>query len=85
MLVSSLMHPCIDSGPGPAPASSDRRHGADDGVAMRVFHVFPGGAHHGSVGPGSLPHPAPPEPPLSGGDGPLPPGAALQRRWGDAD
>lgn len=77
---------CVDSGPARArSASSGCRHGADDGVAVRVFHVFPGGAHHGSVGPGPVPHSAPPESPLPGRDGPLPPGAALQGRRGDAD
>ena len=60
-------------------------HGADDGVSVRVFHVFPGGAHHGSVGPGSVPQPAPPEPPVPGGDGSIPAGAALQGRGGDTD
>lgn len=78
---------CVDSGPGPArsASSSGCRHGADDGVAVRVFYVFSGGAHHRSVGPGTLPHSAPQESPLPGRDGPLPPGVALQGWWGDAN
>lgn len=70
--------------PRPA-ASSGRHHGANDGVAVRVFHVFSGGAHHGSVRPGPIPHAAPPESPLLGRDGPLPAGAAVQGRRRDAD
>lgn len=66
-------------------ASSGRHHGANDGVAVRVFHVFSGGAHHRSVRPGPLSHAAPPESPLPGRDGPLPAGAAVQGRRRNAD
>lgn len=74
--------------PHPTPAlsaSSGRHHGANDGVPVRVFHVFSGGAHHRSVRPGPLSHAAPPESPLPRRDGPLPTGAAVQGRRRNAD
>lgn len=58
-------------------ASSGCRHGTDDGVTVRILYVFSGGAYHGSVGPGPLPHATPQESFVLGRDGPFSPGTPL--------